>query len=117
MKQKYQEVVEKAYNAFNARDIDAVLLLLDADVQWPNGWEGGYMQGHSEVRDYWTRQWKEINPIVKPVSFTENSVGQIEVQVHQIAKDLRGNILFDGIVNHIYTFDNGKVKRMEIKMP
>ena len=115
MEQKYQDLLEQAYNAFNARDVDVMLLLMDKDVQWPNGWEGGYVQGHDEVRDYWTRQWKEINPVVKPVSFKENPDGQIEVQVHQIVKDLSGNILFDGIVNHIYTFNKEKVKRMEIQ--
>ena len=117
MEQKYQDLLEQAYDAFNARDIDVAVLLMDTDVQWPNGWEGGYVQGHDEVRDYWIRQWKEINPIVKPVSFKENPDGQIEVQVHQIVKDLSGNILFDGIVNHIYTFNNEKVKRMEILKP
>jgi hypothetical protein len=34
---------------------------MDADVHWPNGWEGGYVEGHDEVRDYLTRQWKELH--------------------------------------------------------
>ena len=45
------------YERFNARDVDAVLAYLTSDVEWPNGWEGGYVHGHDEVRDYWTRQW------------------------------------------------------------
>jgi len=115
MKQQYQELLRQAYDGFNRRDIDAVLLLFDKEVHWPNGWEGGYVKGHDEVRNYWTRQWKEINPIVKPLSYKENEDGQIEVEVHQLAKDLDGKVLFDSTVNHVYTFSNGKVKSMDIK--
>lgn len=109
-----QDVIKKAYAAFNVRDIDSVLSLMQEDVHWPNGWEGGYVTGHNAVRDYWTRQWKEINPKVTPVSFKETQSGEIEVEVHQTVKDLENNLVFDGIVKHIYTFANGKIKSMEI---
>lgn len=109
------KMLKKAYGAFNARDIDAVLSLLDADVHWPNGWQGGYVHGHNEVRDYWQRQWAAINPHVEPVSFEEMPDGRICVKVHQVVKDLEDNILCDGKVKHIYTFVNGLVQTMEIR--
>ncbi len=56
-----QAMFERLYERFNARDIDGVLAHLASDVDWPNGWEGGYVKGHDEVRDYWTRQWAEID--------------------------------------------------------
>src|SRR5215213_2345394 len=110
MKQQNKEIIEQIYAAFNARDIDAVLSKMHPEVHWPNGWEGGYVTGHKEVRDYWTRQWKEINPTVEPVSITEKEDGQIEVGVRQTVKDLSGAILFDGFVKHIYVIDNGLIK-------
>lgn len=112
---QYQPLISKAYAAFNARNIDAVLEIMDAEVHWPNGWEGGYVQGHDEVKNYWIRQWKELDPNVEPIAFKEKQDGQIEVEVHQIAKDLNGNVLFDGIVKHIYTIKNGLIKNMEIE--
>ena len=115
MNLQYQQLLERAYEAFNARDIDVVLSLMDTEVHWPNGWEGGYVHGHDEVRDYWTRQWKEINPSVQPVSFKERTDGTTEVKVHQLVKDLQGKVLFDGMVKHVYSFQNGKVKSMEIE--
>ena len=114
---QYQDLIKKAYAAFNARDIDTVLSVMHPDVHWPNGWEGGYVNGHDEVRDYWTRQWAALDPTVEPVGFTERQDGQIEVEVHQIAKDLQGNVLFDGIVKHIYSIENGLIKNMEIEKP
>lgn len=112
---QYQHLISKAYAAFNARNIDAVLEIMDAEVHWPNGWEGGYVQGHDEVKNYWIRQWKELDPNVEPIAFKEKQDGQIEVEVHQIAKDLNGNVLVDGIVKHIYTIKNGLIKNMEIE--
>lgn len=115
MKQQYQYIIEKAYAGFNDRDIDAVLLLMDKNVRWPNGWEGGYVEGHNGIRDYWTRQWKEINPVVKPLVFSNVGDEQMDVEVHQLVKDFNGGILFDGMIHHIYTFNNGKITGMEIK--
>src|SRR5205085_9921634 len=110
-----QAITIQDYNAFNRRDIDAVISLMSAEVHWPNGWEGRYVQGHDEVRNYWTRQWKEVDPVVKPISFQEKEDGQIAVMVHQVVKDLSGQTLFDGAVLHTYAFDTeGKIKGMEI---
>lgn len=61
------------------------------------------MNGHDEIKAYWTRKWKEINPLVEPVGFNERPNGKLEVEVHQKVKVLQGNPLFDGMVKHIYT--------------
>ena len=52
-----RELLRRAYAAFNARDIDAVLSMMHPNVEWPNAMEGGYVYGHDGVREYWTRQW------------------------------------------------------------
>jgi len=57
-----ERVIDRMYAAFNARDIETVLAALHADVDWPNGWEGGRILGRDGVRDYWTRQWAAIDP-------------------------------------------------------
>ena len=108
-------LLDKAYEYFNARNIDAVLALMHPDVHWPNGWEGGYVEGHNGVRDYWTRQWKEINPNVTPFAYQQRENGQVQVSVHQVVKDLEGKVLFDGIVSHIYTIEGELIKSMEIE--
>lgn len=107
--------IRNAYEAFNRRDIDTVLQLMHPDVHWPNGWEGGYVNGHKEVRDYWTRQWNELDPEVTPVSFRETKDGRLEVDVHQMVKDKAGIVVFNGMVKHIYTIENGAIRHMEIK--
>lgn len=110
-----RELIKKAYAAFNARDIDAVLKTMHPNVKWPRAWEGDYANGHDEVRAYWERQWKEINPTVTPVGFRERENGTLEVEVDQLVKDQQGNILFDGKVTHVYTIRDGLVHQMDIE--
>ncbi|MBD2756398.1 nuclear transport factor 2 family protein [Spirosoma validum] len=110
-----QHLIDQVYQAFNTRDIDGVLEFFHPTVHWPNGWEGGYVNGHAEVRKYWQRQWQEIDPTVIPVAVQEKPSGQLEVSVHQIIKDLTGQILTDGLVKHLYTIEDGKIERMEIE--
>lgn len=55
-------LLERAYSAFNKRDIDGALALMTQDVSWPKASEGGKVTGKEEVRAYWTRQWVEYGP-------------------------------------------------------
>lgn len=112
-----EELLTATYEAFNARDIDAVLRRLTPDVDWPNAWEGGRVRGHKAVRDYWTRQWASIDPTVKPISFARRSADTIAVEVEQVARDLDGAILGEGRVLHVYTFRGGLVDRMDVEEP
>ncbi len=116
MARQQQDIIRKAYDAFNARNIDAALSAMQPDVQWSKAWEGGYISGHGEIRDYWTRQWREIDPHVEPTGFREIEAGKLEVTVHQKVADLEGNVVFDGTVKHIYLFENGLIKTMDIEL-
>ena len=115
MTDQFQELIKKAYNAFNERNIDKALSTMQPDVQWSKAWEGGYIRGHNEIKLYWTRQWTEINPKVEPIGFNERNNGSLEVKVQQNVKDLQGKILFDGLVKHVYTFQHGLIKTMDIE--
>lgn len=116
MSTPFRDLIKKAYVAFNERDIDKALSTMQPDVQWSKAWEGGYISGHDAIKAYWTRQWKEINPNVTPVGFNERQNGSLEVEVHQKVKDLDGNPVFDGTVKHIYTFQDGLIKTMDIEL-
>ena len=108
------DTLSSIYRAFNARDIEKVLSVMHPEVEWPNGWEGGYVFGREGVRDYWTRQWKVIDPHVEPVSLETDASGSIVVKVHALIRDLEGNIVSDGHVVHVYQFEDGLIRSMEI---
>ena len=110
-------LLEDAYRAFNNRDIDAALATMHADVEWPNGMEGGTVHGHQGVRDYWTRQWGVIDPHVEPLRIETDSAGRAVVDVHQIVRDLAGRVVKDEMVQHVYLVEGGLIRSMEIRKP
>ena len=110
-----QDLIRTTYAAFNARDIPAVLANLHPQVRWARAWEGDYALGHNEVRDYWLRQWQEVNPKVEPTDIRERADGRLEVAVHQIVHDMEGKLLFEGPVKHLYTLQDGLLKQMDIE--
>ena len=116
MASRYEGLINKAYAAFNARDIDTALSVMHPDVEWPKAFEGGYVSGHTEIRKYWTRQWTEINPNVEPVAIKERENGTLEVTVQQKVKNLQEEVIFDGIVKHVYTLHNNLLRRMDIEL-
>jgi hypothetical protein len=105
----------KAYREFNARNLNAVLELMQGDVEWPNGMEGGTVHGHAGVREYWTRQWAMINPRVDPISFDLDESHRTVVTVHQVVRELSGKLLLDRLVRHVYTMKDGLIQSMEIQ--
>jgi hypothetical protein len=85
------------------------------EVIWPNGMEGGYVHGHEGVRAYWTRQWSMIDPHVEPVNIEMEHNGRFVVVVHQVVRELDGNLLQDTIVHHAYKIRDGLIERMDIE--
>src|SRR5579864_9362489 len=107
------EVLKLLYDRFNARDMETVLTAMHEDVIWANGMEGGHVHGHDQVRSYWTRQWAMIDPRVDPVEFSTGAAGEIVVEVHQVVRDLDGNLLADRMVGHVFQFENGLIRRFD----
>jgi hypothetical protein len=112
-----EDVLRRTYDAFNARDVDAVLEIMHADVDWPNAWEGGRVRGRELVRAYWARQFDQINPQVTPVAFAARDDGRVAVEVHQVVRSLEGEVLSEGAVVHVYRFVDGLVARMDVEEP
>ena len=108
-----ERLIRDLYASFNARDIDAVLAFMHADVDWPNAWEGGRVHGTEAVRDYWTRQFAAIDGKVEPthIDVDENTV---TVAVHQTVHDKQGTLLDDREVTHTYTFRDDRIARMDV---
>ncbi|MFB9237776.1 nuclear transport factor 2 family protein [Plantactinospora siamensis] len=103
------------YLAFNRRDVPALLAAVTRDVRWPNGWEGGVVDGREDLAAYWRRQWAQIEPSVEPTAFTAEADGRIAVTVRQLVRDKRGTQLADNVVTHVYRFVGELIAEMEIR--
>lgn len=115
MDQWTKDLLARTYDAFNRRDIDTVLANMHPDVDWPNGMEGGRVRGQEAVRQYWLRQWAQINPHVVPQGFRPDPTGATVVEVRQIIRDMGGKLLADRMVEHVYHIRDGLIEAMEIR--
>lgn len=108
------QILQEMYVAFNERNIDAALGRMTPEVKWPRAFKGGFVHGPEAVRAYWTEQWSEIDPKVYPASFSRKSDSSILVEVHQVVRDLSGEVLADDVVGHVFTFEDGLIDKMEV---
>lgn len=109
-----KHLIERAYVAFNKRDVDGALALMTEDVSWPRASEGGSVVGKAEIRAYWKRQWAEFDPHVEPIEMTEEDGGRVRVRVHQLVRSLAGEVLADGEVVHVFLVKGGLIAAMEL---
>jgi len=103
------------YRAFNEREVDTVLDFMSENVSWPKASEGGRVVGKLAVREYWTRQWAEFDPLVSVVETIDRKNDTIAVKVRQVVKDLRGSVLSDSELWHVYTLRDGLIVCMDIE--
>ena len=97
------------------RDIPAAVALMDREVDWANGQDGGHVHGREAVRAYWTQQWAAIQPKVDPLEITPRDAGVTAVEVHQVVQDLDGKLLLDERVRHVFRIRDGLVVRFDIE--
>jgi hypothetical protein len=56
-----------------------------------------------------------IDPHVEPVQFSYGPErGKVIVEAHQVIRDLKGNVLADRIVEHVFHIENGLIRRFDI---
>ena len=109
-----QQFLQNLYDAFNEREIETIISLMRPDVKWANGLEGGFVYGRDAVREYWTNQFKDIQPELETLRFETDEKNRNVVTVHQIIRDLQGNLLADATVQQIFTIENGLISLYEI---
>ena len=106
--------LQNLYDAFNKREIETVLSMMDENVKWANGMEGGFVFGRENIREYWRKQFELINPQLEPFAFKIDAENRDVVTLRQIVRDLDGNVLDDKTVKHVFTIENGLIKIFEI---
>lgn len=107
--------LRRAYDAFNRRDIETALLAMHADVTWPNGRAGSALRGHGAIREYWNRRWLQIDPKIYPQRLRRVDERRVSVDVHQVVRNMAGELLVDQLVQHVYEIDGGLIRSLKIR--
>ena len=109
-----QQFLQNLYEAFNKGEIETIISVMHPDVKWANGVEGGFVYGRDAVREYWTNQFKNIQPELETLKFETDEKNRNVVTVHQIIRDLQGNVLADATVQQIFTIEDGLMSVYEL---
>ncbi len=112
--EQHEQLLRRAYEAFNARDIQGALATLHPEVDWPNAIEGGRVRGRGEVREYWERQWGSFDSRVHPLRIERGHGDRVVATVRQLVRDLAGNVVSDETVEHRYVIAGGLIERMDV---
>jgi ketosteroid isomerase-like protein len=111
------EIVKRFVDAFNRVDVDAVVADLDLDVElheWPTAPGARSYRGPDGVRqalETWFEVWEWMR--VEITELVENG-DRVLVSMHQKAKGRGSEIEVEIDSYNVYTFDDGKVTRMEL---
>jgi SnoaL-like domain len=109
-----QQFLQNLYEAFNKGEIETIISVMHPDVKWANGVEGGFVYGRDAVREYWTNQYKVIQVQLETLKFETDETNRNVVTVHQIVRDLQGNLLVDATIQQIFTIENSLISLYEI---
>jgi SnoaL-like domain len=109
-----QQFLQNLYEAFNKGELETIISAMHPDVKWANGVEGGFVYGRDAVREYWTNQYNVIQVQLEALKFEKDESNKDVITVHQIVRDLQGDLLADTTIQQIFTIENNLISLYEI---
>lgn len=108
-----EALLTRLYEAFNRKDIEAVVAYLHPDVSWPNLFGEGRLQGRDAMRRMWREQFTAINPEATPITYTTLPDGRVRVEIAYVVRTLDGRLFTEEIATNTYRLEDGLIIAME----
>lgn len=108
-----EALLNSLYEAFNRKDIEAVISALHPDVTWPNLFGEGRLRGHEAMRTMWRDQFATINPEATPITVTIQPDGSARVLISYVVRTLDGKVFTEEIATNTYRFRDGLISDMD----
>ena len=109
----HRALLLRAYAAYNAQDLDALLDCVSDDVDWPDGERR--LRGRDAVRSYWTEQWARVRVHDDPVALEDEGGGWTAVRLNQVVRSLDGALVSRGRFVHRARVVDGRVTCLHIE--
>jgi ketosteroid isomerase-like protein len=108
-----EELLLKAYAAYNAQDADGLLELVSDDVDWPDG--ANRLHGKADLEAYWLDQWTRTRTHDRPLAFTPLPGDRVAVGISQVVRSLDGRVLSRGMFDHVHDIADSLIVRLDIE--
>lgn len=109
----HKALLTRLYEAFNRKDIDAVVGFMHPDVSWPNLFGDDRLHGRDALRDMWRDQFAKIDPEGAPISMSTLPDGRVAVKVAYVVRTLDGRLFTEEVVINTYRFREDLIVDME----
>ena len=110
-------IVRAAYDAYNARDDEALLAFVTDDVSWPDGTTDDKtkrLHGREALKAYWLKQWAVSRTRDTPTEVTELPGGRVKVRLDQVVHTLDGDELSRGTFEYFFELRDKLISRLDI---
>lgn len=107
-----QDLLSRAYAAYNRQDVDGLLAFVGDDVDWPDG--SSRLRGKAAVGAYWSEQWTRTHTHDEPVAFSRWPDGRVAVRIDQVVRSLDGSPLTRGSFDHVFRIGGSYIVRLDI---
>jgi len=109
-----RDLLARAYDAFNARDLTALAATLHDDVEWPDILEGGTLSGRPAVIAYFGRQLDLMIPDARIIRTRAEPPDRLLADIQYAVRGLQGGLWSDTAATLAYDFRDGLIVRMTV---
>ena len=117
MRRTDEEIVREAYTAFNDRDIERAVALMDPDVEWPDVVRGGVVRGRDGVRRHWRDVFASADARIELGDLERRPDQSIAADVRQVVTGPDGQTASDDQLVHVFRIDDELITRMDVEPP
>ena len=115
MRRTDEDIVRDAYTAFNNRDIERAVALMDPLVEWPDVVQGGFVRGREGVRRHWREVFATAEPRIELGDLERRPDRSIAAEVRQVVAGPDGRLISDEQLVHVFRIDGELITRMDVE--
>lgn len=108
-----QALLSDLYEAYNRKDIEAVVAALHPEIDWPALFSEARIQGAEAVRQLFTEPFKVMNPEITPIDIRTDLHGRIRVRVSYVVRTLDGIVFTEETNTNLFELCDKLIIRMD----
>lgn len=107
-------LLSRAYEAYNARNLEALGAVLHDDAEWPDSLEGGLVTGRAAVIAYFARQFDLMQLDARQITVREEPPSRIVLDIQYAVRSREGQLWSDTRAVLAYDFADGLIRRLTV---